>query len=83
MTAKQRRRKELLAWVYDQYDPLYLMASERFAEALSCESIPYDETGDNGIPFHHRRALTEFRHLRQDRRVAVCLAWLKEHHETN
>jgi hypothetical protein len=70
-TAKQKRREALLVWVYDQHDPGYLNA-KRFAEAMTCEALSSEEA-----PYHHRKAITEFRHLRTDARVAACQAFLE------
>jgi len=64
VTAKWRRRQELLTWVRKQYERL---SPRQFAKALSVEALSYDE-----IPFHHRRALTEFRRLATAARVATC-----------
>jgi hypothetical protein len=64
MTAKQRRRHALLTWVRDQYATI---TPRQFAAQLSVESLPDDQ-----LPFHHRRALTEFWHLRTDARIAAC-----------
>ena len=74
MTAKQRRRSELLAWVRDQYDNL---SPRQFAKALSVEAL-----SDEQLPFRHRRALTEFRHLRTDARVAACKRFEARYQET-
>ena len=71
MTAKERRRKELLAWIYAQYDPLHLLAPERFAEALSVEALPHE-----GLPPRFVQAVTEFRHLNTKARVRACAVFL-------
>jgi len=70
-TVKQRRREMLLAWVCGQYRPGYLTA-ERLTAAMTCEALPHELTPER---FH--KAITEFRHLRTDARVAACRAFLE------
>lgn len=69
MNAKQRRRRELLAWVCAQYAKLN---ERQLARAMTCEALPAAE-----IPYHHRKALTEFRRLSADARVAACRNFLR------
>ncbi len=69
MNARQRRRKELITWVRDQYGKI---SAWQLTDALSCEVLPDDQ-----VPWHLRKAVTEFRHLRTDTRVAACRAYLE------
>ena len=74
MTAKARRRQELLAWVRSQYARL---SPRQFAKALSVETLSHDE-----IPFHLRRALSEFRRQTTAARIATCKRFDDSHKET-
>lgn len=69
MTAKQKRRAELLKWRASQYESV---TPKQLAESLSCESL----LTDYGVPWRLTKAVTEFRHLRTDARVAACRAFL-------
>lgn len=69
LKAKKVRQLQLLKWRADQYEHI---TPTQLAESLSCESIPWDP----GIPLWLAKALTEFRHLRTDARVAACRAFL-------
>jgi hypothetical protein len=74
MTTKARRRQELLAWVRSQYARL---SPRQFAKALSVKALPHDE-----IPFHHRRALSEFRRRTTAARIATCKRFEDSYKET-
>ena len=74
MTAKQRRRDDLLTWVRHQYAAL---SPRQFAKALSVEALPCGE-----IPFHHRRALSEFRRQTAAARIATCKRFQTESKDT-
>jgi hypothetical protein len=69
VNARQRRRKELITWVRDQYGEI---DAGQLADALSCEALPNDQ-----VPPRFQKTVTEFRHLRTDARVAACHTYLE------
>lgn len=68
-SAKQRRRHRLLAW---RLESLVEPSAELLAASLSVEAFPRDES----VPHWLDVALTEFRKLRADARIAACRAFM-------
>jgi hypothetical protein len=57
-------------WVREQHGKI---SARQLANTLSCEALLDDQ-----VPWRFRKAVTEFRHLHTDKRVAACRAYLEK-----